>query len=225
MKPTCRALGTALVIGAAALAGGETATGIWPGNWHPLAQFALALGIGSFIDYWKHRAYHRFDGLWWFHSIHHSADRMNVLKAGRLHFMEGVIRYVAVTTPLVAMGAPGEVILWYGIVDNVLGNLNHCDLDLRFPRFLHYVTATLDVHYLHHAQARHLQDSNLSSLPLWDILFGTWANPLTHAVSAVGLEDESVPDGFVAQLVLPFRRLPGALRGDLAGSRAHPEAS
>jgi sterol desaturase/sphingolipid hydroxylase (fatty acid hydroxylase superfamily) len=205
--PLGRALGSAIVIGAVALAGGDAARGLWPGHWHLAAQVALAVGIGSFFDYWKHRAYHSIDRLWWFHAIHHSADRMNILKAGRLHFMEGVFRYLVVTTPLLAVGAPGETILWYGILDNVLGNLNHCDVDLRFPRFFHYVTATLQVHYLHHSRERDLQDSNFASYPLWDILFGTWRSPLVHADGTIGIEEDPVPRGFGAQVLFPFRKL------------------
>lgn len=181
----------------------------WPDEWPSLAQFALALLIADFFDYWKHRAYHRFDWLWWFHSIHHSAaDGIHALKAGRLHFMEGVFRYFVVTAPLALLGAPAELLFWYAMLDNFRGNLNHTNLDLRFPRFAHYLFPTLQYHYLHHARERRLQDSNYS-WALYDIAFGTFHDPTRHAVAAVGIEDDPTPRGFLAQVVFPFRHLLG----------------
>ncbi len=205
--PAGQALATIAVV---TLAGNTGAAGPklwWPNHWPFIGQLVLLTLIADFFDYWKHRAYHRFDALWWFHSIHHSMNSMHALKAGRLHFAEGVIRYLVVTTPLVVLGAPTELLLWYVLLQNFLGNLNHTNLDLRFPRFAHYLLPTLDNHYLHHARERRLQDSNFAGTPLFDLLFGTFHDPTQHRVESVGIEDDPVPNGFFAQLLLPFRKL------------------
>lgn len=208
-------------VGVAALAGEAGKAGPqlgWPGAWPVLAQFGLAVLIADFFDYWKHRAYHRFDWLWHFHSIHHSATSIHALKAGRLHFGEGIFRYLVVTTPLALLGAPTELLLWYAMFDNFRGNLNHTNLDLRFPRLAHYLFATLDYHYLHHARDRRLQDSNFASLPLYDLLFGTFHDPTRHRVASVGIQDDPVPAGFLAQLLLPFRKVLPAARARRPGA-------
>jgi sterol desaturase/sphingolipid hydroxylase (fatty acid hydroxylase superfamily) len=207
-------------VGVAAIAGaaGEAGPKLWwPDGWPFFAQLVLVVLIADFFDYWKHRAYHRFDWLWWFHAVHHSTPTMHALKAGRLHFAEGIIRYLVVTTPLAILGAPAELLLWYVLLQNFFGNLNHTNLDLRFPRFAHYLIATLDYHYLHHARERRLQDSNFAGTPLIDLLFGTFHDPTQHPVVAVGIEDDPVPSGFFAQLLLPFRKLTPTRRAPRVG--------
>jgi sterol desaturase/sphingolipid hydroxylase (fatty acid hydroxylase superfamily) len=203
---------------------------IWPVTWPFAAQLALGLAIYGFLDYWKHRAYHSFDALWWIHAVHHDTRQMHVLKAGRLHLLEGAIRFVLVTTPLVVMGAPAELFVWIGLWMNFEGNLNHSNLDQRFPGWLHYVYPTVQVHHLHHARERRLQDSNFAGVStLFDVVFGTFRHPDAHPFEGYGIEGDPVPAGFVAQLLYPLRRWFGGATGagggaSVGGSLAIPRA-
>jgi sterol desaturase/sphingolipid hydroxylase (fatty acid hydroxylase superfamily) len=179
---------------------------IWPTAWPFLLQLCLGLGIYSFFDYWKHRAYHAIDWLWWIHAIHHDTRQMHVLKAGRLHLLEGTIRFIIVTTPLLLLGAPADVFVWIGLWMNFEGNLNHSNLNQRFPSWFHYFIPTVQVHHIHHARERRLQDSNFSGVTsLWDVLFGTFSHPDQNEVQAFGIEHDPVPGNFFLQLVYPFR--------------------
>ena len=56
-------------------------------------------------------------------------------------------------------------------------------------------------------EARRLQDSNYSSLPFVDVLFGTYHHPVDHPVAATGIEGDPVPAGLLAQVTYPFRAL------------------
>ncbi len=87
------------------------------------------------------------------------------------------------------------------------GNLAHSNLDQRFPFRFHYAVPTVQNHYLHHGEPRRLQDSNYASLPLWDVIFGTYNHPERNPVPATGLAGDPVPPGFLAQVAYPFREL------------------
>ena len=201
-----------LVLGLAILAGfaSERFAGdssVWPTSWHLVPQVWLALTIYSFLDYWKHRAYHSIDSLWWIHAIHHDTEQMHVMKAGRLHFFEGTIRFLIVSLPLMLLGAPAAVFVWVGLLMNFEGNLNHSNLDQRFPSWFHYLIPTVQVHHIHHARERRLQDSNFAgATPLWDVAFGTFSHPDRNPVNSFGIEGAPVPNNFGLQLLYPIRK-------------------
>ncbi|NJR32135.1 MAG: hypothetical protein HC778_03825 [Chamaesiphon sp. CSU_1_12] len=63
---------------------------------------------------------------------------------------------------------------------NVLGNLNHSNIHMPMPGFVHNVFATPDIHRLHHEINATLGRSNLSpGTMLPDHLFGTFRHPRT----------------------------------------------
>ncbi len=206
-----RPLASGLALVLVALAGvarqGTRAASLWPAGAPLLAQIGLALAIWSLGNYALHRAMHSFDVLWWFHSIHHDTPQMDVLKSGRIHVVDEMIQFLVLPLPLFALGAPTEVLVWLGLWTVFEGNLAHSNLDQRFPSFAHYLVQTPQVHAVHHAQDRRLQDSNYTGpCALWDLVFGTFRHPDLNPVVSLGIAQSPVPPGFVAQLLFPFRR-------------------
>jgi sterol desaturase/sphingolipid hydroxylase (fatty acid hydroxylase superfamily) len=66
---------------------------------------------------------------------------------------------------------------------------------------------TVRYHHWHHAAEREAVDVNFAiHLPFIDRLFGTYYLPTDAWPKRYGLLDRSVPPGFFAQLVAPFRR-------------------
>jgi lathosterol oxidase len=205
-----RPLGGAVSVAAIALLAqarvGLGATGLWPAGAPFAAQFALAFAIWTFSDYWIHRSLHHFSRLWWFHSIHHDTPQMHILKSGRLHFGEELYNALLKPVPLLALGAPPEVLVLIGLWIVFDGNLVHSNIDQRFPSWAHYFVPTVQLHNLHHARDRRHQDSNYSgSTAIWDILFGTFSHPDRNALGPLGIADSPVPQRFLAQLWFPFR--------------------
>jgi sterol desaturase/sphingolipid hydroxylase (fatty acid hydroxylase superfamily) len=97
------------------------------------------------------------------------------------------------------------VILWYAALVNVLGNLNHSNIDMPMPGFVHYLFATPDVHRLHHEIDADLGRSNLSpGTMLPDLLFGTFRHPHDHRLENVGIEANPIPGKLLAQLAAPL---------------------
>ncbi len=110
---------------------------------------------------------------------------------------------------MILLGAPTEIIVFLGMWTVFDGNMVHANIHQRFPGWFHYVLGTVhrhNLHNLHHAQDRKYQDSNYSgSLPVWDVLFRTYNHPHRSTLGELGLADNSVPSGFLAQIYYPFR--------------------
>ena len=179
------------------------------GSWPVSAQVAIALLMSSFVGYWTHRWFHRFGWLWRFHAVHHDIAAMHVFKGNRIHLGEDVLRQFVALLPLYALGAPSRVLVWIALWNNFEGALAHSNVSQSIPSAAHWIVATPQNHYVHHAVRRDLQDSNFAGFtPLWDIVFGTYRHPSRHPVDAVGIDNSTVPRGFLAQLAYPLRSDP-----------------
>jgi sterol desaturase/sphingolipid hydroxylase (fatty acid hydroxylase superfamily) len=89
------------------------------------------------------------------------------------------------------------------------GLLQHSNIDLR-TGVLDRVLSTARVHRWHHSPRRVEADANYCPrLLLWDHLFGTYRfDPNEAPPENVGLgpDDATFPEGFVDQMLIPFRR-------------------
>jgi sterol desaturase/sphingolipid hydroxylase (fatty acid hydroxylase superfamily) len=110
-----------------------------------------------------------------------------------------------VYAPLVAVGAPPDVLVWHAALIGTLGMIGHSNVRLHLPSSLHRLLMTPQVHRLHHSSERALADSNFANiLPLWDVVFGTFSHPDEHELREVGVVGDDVPASFVRQLMAPF---------------------
>ncbi len=195
-----------LRLGAAALAMAlPAAFDIWPHAWPLAGQIALLIVAAEFLEYWRHRLVHRIPLLWRAHELHHSGGNLNVLKSSRNHVLDLLMRAVTVFAPLVLLGAPPESSPFYTVAVLVFGPIAHANLALRFPHWLHYVISTPPVHALHHARDPRLSDRNFATLPLLDIVFGTFEHPAGHGRPVAGVAGPVPPKDFLGQLAAPFR--------------------
>lgn len=194
-----------VVVTLADILGDATGGGLWPHAWFFGAQLALAIIIADFTEWGKHWSYHNVSFLWPIHALHHDTDRMNVTKGMRLHFFEGAVRYLTITSVLLILGAPSEILVWYTALLTFNGSLNHSNIDLRLPHFVHYMIQSTQVHRLHHSMDEDLGRSNLASLTtIPDHLFGTFRDPIKHDHGKLGIVDSPVPANWFAQLLAPL---------------------
>lgn len=178
----------------------------WPTAWPLGAQVLLGVVAADGLDYWKHRALHTEAG-WRLHALHHGITRLHALKSARSHVCEVVLRFLMVYVPLLALGAPREVVFWHAALIGTLGVVGHSNVCLHLPSVVHRLLMTPHVHRLHHAEERSVADSNFANvLPVWDMVFGTYADPGDHVVGGVGVVGDAVPRGFAGQVLYPFRR-------------------
>ncbi len=194
--------------GAATRLAAVTHHAAWPVGWPMSAQVLLGVVVADGLDYWKHRALHTAWG-WRLHGLHHGITRLHALRSARSHFGEVVMRFLMVYVPLVAVGAPPEVLVWHAALIGMLGVIGHSNVRLRLPSALHRLLMTPHVHRLHHSNERAVADSNFANvLPLWDVVFDTFSHPDAHELRGVGVVGDDVPAGFVRQVLAPFMRRP-----------------
>jgi len=129
----------------------------------------------TFVYYWWHRWRHESSFLWrWFHQVHHSPQRIEVITSFYKHPFEillnsvlsSAILYLAVGVgPQAAAGA----VLLSGLAELVY------HWNVRTPYWMGFLFQRPESHCIHHQKGVH--SFNYSDLPLWDMLFGTFRNP------------------------------------------------
>lgn len=129
----------------------------------------------TFIFYWWHRWRHASDFLWrWFHQLHHSPQRLEIVTAFYKHPFEliadsiicSAILYICLgLTPASAANA---------VLLSALAELFY-HWNIKTPYWLGYIFQRPESHCVHHQHGVHAY--NYSDLPLWDMLFGTFNNP------------------------------------------------
>ncbi len=129
----------------------------------------------TFVYYWWHRARHEVPFLWrWFHQVHHSPQRIEVITSFYKHPFEILVNGVlssALLYLVVGVGAPAATlaILLTGIAEFFY----HWNVST--PYWLGYLIQRPESHCIHHQEGVHR--FNFADLPLWDMLFGTFRNP------------------------------------------------
>jgi sterol desaturase/sphingolipid hydroxylase (fatty acid hydroxylase superfamily) len=204
-------LGYVLGLGACAAMGvAIRATGcspIWPSSLPLAAQVVLAILLAEGVAYWQHRLLHRVPRLWRFHALHHSGKRLNLVRAGRFHFVDGATATFMTFVPLVLLGAPDAMVTWVATLTGTFGVLGHANMRVRTPAWLSWVVCTPALHRHHHSRVLRESDRNFGTVtPLFDVLFRTYEPVRAPGPEQVGIADDPVPRGFSKQLLSPFRR-------------------
>jgi sterol desaturase/sphingolipid hydroxylase (fatty acid hydroxylase superfamily) len=153
------------------------------GTWGGAVAGLLVLEAG--IYFW-HRAMHGSDLLWrGFHQMHHSAERLDTWSA--FWFSPLDVAGFAVVSSLcltLGVGITAEATTLVLLAATFFTIFQHSNV--RTPRWLGYFVQRPESHSLHHERGVHAR--NYSDLPLFDILFGTFANPREFA-PATGFYD------------------------------------
>lgn len=177
--------------------------GLWPRHWPLWVQVILGLYIAEFGLYWAHRLSHVTPFFWRFHAIHHSVTKLWFVNTGRFHFFDSLWKILLSLTPLLAIGAPMEVIQWLSAITAFIGLLTHCNVDMKLGP-LNYIFSTPQLHRWHHS--KNLAEGNRNygeNFMLWDQIFGTFINPAYRPPVDIGMSDY-LPSKFLHQLAWPF---------------------
>jgi sterol desaturase/sphingolipid hydroxylase (fatty acid hydroxylase superfamily) len=143
----------------------------------PLAQFALSfLGV-DYLFYWNHRLLHR---AWWrWHSVHHTARRMDVVVTSRNTLWTPLLMvYLWTTAAAVLLFRDPRGYLLGVSVTAALDLWRHSSLALppRLRALASLAFITPHEHAWHHSSTR--TDVNFgANFSLWDRLHRTYASP------------------------------------------------
>lgn len=181
-------------------------------NFLPLPVWADLLAAVVALDlawYATHRALHAFPALWRVHAVHHSDPMVDVTTAIRQHPLEGLVRYGFLFVFGAAFGVSPAGFALYRVWSAIHGQFDHANM--RLPAWLDdaisWVSASPDMHKVHHARDQRLNDTNYSSiLSVWDRLFGTFTPPAVGRQVTYGLDghDRAEQQSLGGLLKLPF---------------------
>ena len=199
--------------------GTQSGTGIWITVLYTIIFFLLY----DFGRYLAHFVLHRFDILWQFHKVHHSAEVLTPFTAFRAHPVDLIVMasFPALTTGLVNgafnfwSGGTAGYYLFFGLhalvfVYNLVGNLRHSPVWLSYGPVLSKIIISPAQHQIHHSvEERHWGCNMGFALAIWDRMFGSLYIPKDHETFAMGLGDgtEAHYHGVVGMYWQPFRNL------------------
>ena len=86
--------------------------------------------------------------LWRIHSIHHSLDRLEMLRASYFYPIDIFLTVGTGTLAMLMVGAGHELIIFHNVFAGITGLLNHSNADLRcgfFDHFLNSIGLVLDL--------------------------------------------------------------------------------
>lgn len=141
-----------------------------------LAGF-VAYFVATFIFYWWHRLRHDSDFFWrYFHQIHHSPARLEVITSFYKHPLEMITNSLIGSLLIYAiLGLNPQAGAVYTLF-TALGEFFY-HTNVRTPRWVGYIFQRPEMHRIHHEYGRH--KNNYGDIVWWDMLFGTYENPKT----------------------------------------------
>jgi lathosterol oxidase len=175
----------------------------------------VLLDLGNYVS---HSMLHRFDALWEFHKVHHSSRTLDWLATFRFHVVEQVLRRLVAPALLIVVGVPLDAVAIAAAGLQAWGILNHSNLALDL-RFLEPLLITPRLHHLHHVPSS--SGRNFGTVfSVWDRLLGRLETTAVAPDIELGPPGEasSYPEGFVNQMVEPFRRLRRPLNSNVSTS-------
>lgn len=175
--------------------------------WADLLGAVVVLDLAWYVT---HRTLHQTPWLWRLHAVHHSDPIVDVTTAIRQHPAEGIVRYVFLLAFGLVFGVSPTGFALYRIWSALQGQFDHANL--RLPLWLDeaisWVSASPNMHKVHHSRDARFTDTNYSSiLSIWDRIFGTFMPPQRGLNVAYGLEGYDDP---ARQSLAGLLRLPDA---------------
>jgi sterol desaturase/sphingolipid hydroxylase (fatty acid hydroxylase superfamily) len=190
---------------------------LWPGvtniDW---VSFLIYLVVLDFVDYWIHRAQHRWSWWWALHALHHSQRQMTFWSDDRNHLLDDILRHGIFALVALAIGVPPAHFFGFVLLSRLMQSLQHANLRWSFGALGERFVVSPSFHRLHHAidfgHDGPARGCNFAVLfPVWDRLFGTADLRLGFVPTGIRdqLEGRDYGDGWWAQQWLGLRRMFG----------------
>ena len=131
--------------------------------------------LATFVFYWWHRLRHENDFLWrYFHQIHHSPQRLEVITSFYKHPQEMIansILGILLVYSLLGLNLKAGAI--YTLL-TALGEFFY-HTNIKTPQWVGYLFQRPEMHRIHHQYNYHR--NNYGDFVFWDMMFGTYENP------------------------------------------------
>jgi sterol desaturase/sphingolipid hydroxylase (fatty acid hydroxylase superfamily) len=174
------------------------------GWWFGLSLIVLVLTI-EIVSYLIHRLQHALPVLWAMHSLHHSAESLNLVVGARHYWFEGVAMVAFLPFIDVFFRTRWELMFATAIIYFLPDQCAHLNIRFSLGRFGLCINHP-QYHRIHHSVLPQHKDKNFCKLlPAIDVLFGTaWkpsADEFPPTGLATGIKTSTLMDG----LLWPFR--------------------
>ena len=169
---------------------------IWPGvSDIPWVSLIIYLLVFDLVDYFYHRAQHRYAWFWSLHAVHHSQRQMTVFSDNRNHLLDDVLRDSVLVLVSYLIGvSPGQFVMIV-VMTQLIESLSHANLRISFGKWGERLIVSPRFHRHHHSIEYKASTSgpaggyNFAVLfPVWDILFKTACWNSEYA--ATGIHDQ-----------------------------------
>ena len=179
-------------------------------NFGQLSQLIIFFVVLDFVQWFTHTLMHRYDFLWRFHKVHHSAKEMSFSVHLRYHWMENILYKPLKVLALMLIGGfepeQAYIVHFFAIT---IGHLNHANIKLDYG-VLKYIFNNPIMHLYHHAHdipKGYKNGVNFAiSLSIWDYIFRTSYIPKPNKNIKLGyIDDKKMPNTFLGQLVYGFK--------------------
>ncbi len=163
----------------------------------------LALLVGDFAGYWRHRLEHS-RWLWPSHAIHHSDRNMTWLALERFHPFNRLITFVIDHCVLILLGFPLYAVFANNLLRHCYGYFIHADLPWDYSTLGRFFVSPV-MHRWHHAADPAAHHTNYATIfSIFDRWFGTYRVP-GPCDALLGVSDKTLGGGFASQLVYPLK--------------------
>ncbi|MCL1067070.1 sterol desaturase family protein [Shewanella olleyana] len=143
---------------------------------NPYISTIIAIFVFELLIYIWHRTMHKVNFLWRsFHQMHHSAERLDSIGAFYLSPLDMIgFTFVGSLTLALVIGLSPQAISWFLYITMFLVVFQHTNINT--PQWVGYFIQRPESHSVHHEKGVHAY--NYSDLPIFDIMFGTFKNPV-----------------------------------------------
>lgn len=161
--------------------------------------------LGDLINYWLHRAFHRYAWLWPIHRIHHSDEYVNVTSANRGHWLEFAVFQTVQLLPILFLPLTPGIILAFGFFEATRNYFSHIAVPIQLGPVARRIIVSPAAHRLHHSlDPRHFNRNFSATWSIWDRLFGTYADPLESGLFATGADVGDSPKSIIRKSLYPL---------------------
>ena len=142
---------------------------------NPVVGGLLAYFIATFVFYWWHRLRHESDFFWlYFHQIHHSPQRLEVITSFYKHPLEMIVNSLIGSALVFTLLGLDPVAGGVYTLCTALGEFFY-HTNVKTPQWIGYIFQRPEMHRIHHKFGSH--KNNYGDIVWWDMLFGTYENP------------------------------------------------
>lgn len=171
------------------------------------AQAAIVFIAQDIYIYWMHRLFHT-NALWRFHAIHHCSKHLDWHSTFRFHPVNTWAVFVMANVLCLLAGFAPAAIGCMATFNLIYSAMVHANVNWTFGPFK-YVFASPVFHRWHHTTQKEGMNKNFApTIPLLDVVFGTFYMPEGKLPEHYGIKGMDVPESFVGQMFFPFKRRP-----------------